>query len=91
MALLAVGTGLWKDFSPLDGIRQVQAVAQPDLSRREVYENLAGDVRADVQVPVAPGRSAGQSEELSFAAVCGVGANRFDHRSSFEESAFQGL
>ena len=40
MALLAVGTGLWKDFSPIDRIHQVQAVAQPDLSRREVYENL---------------------------------------------------
>lgn len=39
-ALAAVGTGHWKDFSRIDDIHQVQAVAQPDPGRQAAYERL---------------------------------------------------
>ena len=39
-AIAAVGSGLWKDFSPIDGIVQGEEVAEPQKSVYEIYANL---------------------------------------------------
>ena len=39
-AIAAVGTGLWPDFSPIDAIHQIQAVAHPDAAHSAAYDAL---------------------------------------------------
>jgi xylulokinase len=39
-ALAAVGTGLWKDFTPVDAIHRVLSVERPDPKNVEVYRKL---------------------------------------------------
>ena len=39
-AIAALGSGMWKDFSPIDGIVQGEEVAEPQKSAYEVYADL---------------------------------------------------
>lgn len=39
-AIAAVGAGIWKDFSPIQEVHQVQDVAVPDPANTAVYERL---------------------------------------------------
>ncbi len=39
-ALAAVGTGLWKDFSPVDAVHRVASVEKPIPANAEVYRKL---------------------------------------------------
>jgi xylulokinase len=39
-AVAAVGAGLWDDFTRVDEVHQVEAVAEPDPAGREVYDKL---------------------------------------------------
>ncbi len=39
-AVAAVGAGLWDDFSRIDDVHQVEAVATPNPPQRQVYEKL---------------------------------------------------
>ncbi len=45
-AVAAVGAGLWKDFSPIDDIHKIQAVARPVPANRAVYDKLLPAFRA---------------------------------------------
>jgi xylulokinase len=39
-ALAAVGTGLWKDFTKIDDIHQIESVMTPIPQNRDIYEQL---------------------------------------------------
>ena len=39
-ALAAVGTGLWKDFTKIDDIHQIESVMKPNPQNRDIYEQL---------------------------------------------------
>jgi xylulokinase len=39
-ALGAVGAGLWKDFSPIDGIIKTEEIVAPDLETARLYAEI---------------------------------------------------
>ena len=62
-ALAAVGTGLWKDFTPIDDIHQLVQVNHPDPAAQEKYNKILdvymkvnkhlyeiGDMMADFEI-----------------------------------------
>jgi xylulokinase len=44
-AVAAVAAGLWNDFSPIEGLHQIESIAHPNATHAEIYDKLLPSFR----------------------------------------------